>query len=261
MSLSCTCLCRCWQPSRVAASLRYAHKLGGLRPRIRVVIRAADSGGEGGTSDGNQPESISLVRRFPGVGFTFMLAGTLKIATYFALMSGTPNGLTRTAAGKISPYLMAPVGLGLAYLAKHIVDNGLHESKRFIQFLVAGSIFLYFFLAKLLYRYEGPLSDLFLRRPATNTADAYWAGRNAPLQARIDEVDARLNSERRAPSRVQQYQDLEFYEAAVDESGAAGSAAADEARPAPSRKARAARPATRARRTYLSSDGEMSEMR
>ncbi len=42
---------------------------------------------------------VSLVRRFPGVGYTFMLAGALKIMTVGWIATGAPRECVRTAAG------------------------------------------------------------------------------------------------------------------------------------------------------------------
>ena len=61
---------------------------------------------------------ISLTRQVPGVGYTFLLAGFLKIMTLGTLAVSAPNEATRTAFGKVSSYLLVPVGLGLAWFAK-----------------------------------------------------------------------------------------------------------------------------------------------
>jgi hypothetical protein len=60
---------------------------------------------------------ISLVRKFPGVGYTFVLAGFLKILTIGAVATTAPNDAVRTAAGEMSRYLLIPVGLGEVLLA------------------------------------------------------------------------------------------------------------------------------------------------
>lgn len=47
-------------------------------------------------SSGSQ---VSLVRRWPGAGATFMLAGFLKILTMGWLANSAPRGCVRTAFG------------------------------------------------------------------------------------------------------------------------------------------------------------------
>jgi hypothetical protein len=42
---------------------------------------------------------IALVRKFPAAGYTFVLAGFLKILTMGAVATGAPNDAVRTAAG------------------------------------------------------------------------------------------------------------------------------------------------------------------
>lgn len=63
---------------------------------------------------------MTLLTRFNGVGYTFVLAGFLKIVTLGGLASSAPTGMARTALGAASPYLMVPVGLGMAWVAKQV---------------------------------------------------------------------------------------------------------------------------------------------
>eukprot|EP00882_Tetradesmus_deserticola_P013467 GHRQ01014299.1.p1 GENE.GHRQ01014299.1~~GHRQ01014299.1.p1 ORF type:complete len:372 (+),score=132.58 GHRQ01014299.1:1568-2683(+) len=118
-------------------------------------------GGGGGAGGGNQ--SVALLTRFNGIGYTFVLAGFLKIVTVGGLAASSPVDTARTAFGKASPFLMVPVGLGMCWLAKQVVDSGLNESKRFLQYMVGVLVLLYFGLVKLLYKYE-PDSE-WVRRP------------------------------------------------------------------------------------------------
>jgi len=87
------------------------------------------------------------------VGYTFLLAGFLKIMTLGTLAVSAPNEATRTAFGKVSSYLLVPVGLGLAWFAKVAVESGLNESKKFLRWMVAILVIAYFVLAKLLFKY------------------------------------------------------------------------------------------------------------
>jgi len=89
---------------------------------------ASAAGGGGGGGGGGQ--AVSLARRVPGVEYTFLLAGALKIMTLGAVATGAPTDVARTVAGKYSPYLLVPVGLAAAWLAKTIADAGLQESRR-----------------------------------------------------------------------------------------------------------------------------------
>lgn len=63
---------------------------------------------------------MSLGRKIPGVGYTFLLAGMLKVLTLGGLAMSAPVEASRTAAGKVSSYLLVPVGLGMAWLAKQV---------------------------------------------------------------------------------------------------------------------------------------------
>lgn len=58
--------------------------------------------------------------RFNGIGYTFVLAGFLKIVTVGGLVISAPVDAARTAFGKASPYLMVPVGLGMCWVAKQV---------------------------------------------------------------------------------------------------------------------------------------------
>lgn len=95
---------------------------------------------------------VALLTRFNGVGYTFVLAGFLKVVTIGGLTLSAPVDTARTAFGKASPYLMVPVGLGLCWVAKQIVDSGLHESKKFLRYMVGVLALLYFGLVKLMYK-------------------------------------------------------------------------------------------------------------
>ncbi|KAG2437492.1 hypothetical protein HXX76_006141 [Chlamydomonas incerta] len=100
------------------------------------------------------PREISLTRRVPGVGYTFMLAGALKIMTVGWIATSAPRECVRTAAGQYAQFLLLPVGLLLCLIAKKIVDAGLHESKRFMAFVLGLTAVAYFGFYPLLYRYE-----------------------------------------------------------------------------------------------------------
>eukprot|EP00198_Chlamydomonas_reinhardtii_P008347 XP_001697684.1 predicted protein [Chlamydomonas reinhardtii] len=120
-----------------------------------VVVRA--SAGDGSAPMMPEPEGpreISLTRRVPGVGYTFMLAGALKIMTVGWIATSAPRECVRTAAGQYAQFLLLPVGLLLCLIAKKIVDAGLHESKRFMAFVLGLTAFAYFGLYPVLYRYE-----------------------------------------------------------------------------------------------------------
>jgi hypothetical protein len=64
------------------------------------------------------------MRRFQGPGYTFLLAGFLKIMTIGGLAASAPHEATRTAFGKVSAWLLVPVGLGMAWLAKQVGGAG-----------------------------------------------------------------------------------------------------------------------------------------
>eukprot|EP00775_Hariotina_reticulata_P003249 gene3249-3527_t len=88
-------------------------------------VGAASGGGGGGGVQGSPSAAVSsggsaggqsavaLLTRFNGIGYTFVLAGFLKIVTLGGLASSAPVDMARTTLGKASPYLMVPVGLGL----------------------------------------------------------------------------------------------------------------------------------------------------
>jgi hypothetical protein len=63
---------------------------------------------------------VALLTRFNGIGYTFVLAGFLKIVTVGGLAVSSPVDTARTAFGKASPYLMVPVGLGMCWVAKQV---------------------------------------------------------------------------------------------------------------------------------------------
>ncbi|KXZ49660.1 hypothetical protein GPECTOR_20g517 [Gonium pectorale] len=83
-----------------------------------------------------------------------MLAGALKIMTVGWIASGAPQGCVRTVAGQYAQFLLLPVGLLMCFIAKKIVDSGLHESRRFMALVLGITAFLYFGLYSVLYRYE-----------------------------------------------------------------------------------------------------------
>jgi hypothetical protein len=66
---------------------------------------------------------VALLTRFNGIGYTFVLAGFLKIVTLGGLASSAPVDMARTSLGKASPYLMVPVGLGLCWIAKQVNER------------------------------------------------------------------------------------------------------------------------------------------
>lgn len=70
---------------------------------------------------------MSLGRKIPGVGYTFLLAGMLKVLTLGGLAMSAPVEASRTAAGKVSSYLLVPVGLGMAWLAKQVSCRGVKK--------------------------------------------------------------------------------------------------------------------------------------
>jgi hypothetical protein len=96
--------------------------------------------------------TVALPRRLTGPGYTFLLAGFLKILTLGGLAASAPQDVARTAAGKASGYFLVPVGLAMAWLAKQITDAGLHESRRFLAWMTAALVLIYFALVKVLYR-------------------------------------------------------------------------------------------------------------
>jgi hypothetical protein len=67
---------------------------------------------------------VALLTRFNGIGYTFVLAGFLKIVTVGGLAMSSPVDTARTAFGKASPYLMVPVGLGMCWVAKQVGTAG-----------------------------------------------------------------------------------------------------------------------------------------
>jgi hypothetical protein len=67
---------------------------------------------------------VTLLSRFNGVGYTFVLAGFLKIMTVGGLSLSAPTDVARTAFGKATPYLMVPVGLGMCWIAKQVGEAG-----------------------------------------------------------------------------------------------------------------------------------------
>ncbi|EFJ44570.1 hypothetical protein VOLCADRAFT_106352 [Volvox carteri f. nagariensis] len=123
-------------------------RLCGRRHLLLVRASAEGSPAEEG------PREISLERRVPGAGYTFMLAGALKILTMGWVATGAPRECVRTAAGQYGQLLLIPVGLLLCLIAKKVVDAGLHESGRFMSFVLGITAFLYFGLYSVLYRYE-----------------------------------------------------------------------------------------------------------
>ncbi|KAG2438228.1 hypothetical protein HYH02_010929 [Chlamydomonas schloesseri] len=129
-----------------------------LRRPIRqgaVTVRASASDGSAPMMpEPEGPREISLTRRVPGVGYTFMLAGALKIMTVGWIATSAPRECVRTVAGQYAQFLLLPVGLLLCLIAKKIVDAGLHESKRFMAFVLGLTAFAYVGLYPVLYRYE-----------------------------------------------------------------------------------------------------------
>lgn len=72
---------------------------------------------------------VTLLSRFNGVGYTFVLAGFLKIVTVGGLSLSAPTDVARTAFGKATPYLMVPVGLGLCWVAKQVGEEALFGAR------------------------------------------------------------------------------------------------------------------------------------
>lgn len=95
---------------------------------------------------------VSLVTKLPGPGYTFILAGFLKIVTVGWVSTTAPTGAARTVLGQYSQYLLVPVSLLMCWVAKKVADAGLHENKRFMAGLVAGLVLLYFGLVRVLFR-------------------------------------------------------------------------------------------------------------
>ncbi|KAG2487623.1 hypothetical protein HYH03_013762 [Edaphochlamys debaryana] len=126
-----------------------------LRPlRAPLLVRASAGDGPPQMPEPQGPQEISLTRRIPGAGATFMLAGALKIMTVGWIASSAPRGCVRTAAGQYAQFGLLPVGLLLCVIAKWVVDNGLHESRRFMGVLLGITAFLYFGLYSVFYKYE-----------------------------------------------------------------------------------------------------------
>uniref|UniRef100_A0A383W8L9 Uncharacterized protein n=1 Tax=Tetradesmus obliquus TaxID=3088 RepID=A0A383W8L9_TETOB len=174
-------------------------------------VQRAAAGGGGGGGGGNQ--SVALLTRFNGVGYTFVLAGFLKIVTVGGLAASSPVDTARTAFGKASPYLMVPVGLAMCWVAKQVTDSGLHESKRFLQYMVGVLVLLYFGLVKLMFKYE-PDSE-WVRRPRPRLP-----GPMSDLRAQLGDKDLLAGAGALADSRSYQpdkpgrelYDDVAWYE-------------------------------------------------
>ncbi|GLI63616.1 hypothetical protein VaNZ11_006629 [Volvox africanus] len=137
---------------RLALARRQASRP--CRFNIRRPVLLVRASAEGPAAPDEGPQEISLVHRVPGAGYTFMLAGALKIMTLGWVVTGAPRECVRTVAGQYSQFLMIPVGLVLCLIAKKVVDAGLQESGRFMSFLLGITAFMYFGLYSVLYRYE-----------------------------------------------------------------------------------------------------------
>eukprot|EP00879_Flechtneria_rotunda_P002058 GHRR01002237.1.p1 GENE.GHRR01002237.1~~GHRR01002237.1.p1 ORF type:complete len:227 (+),score=99.70 GHRR01002237.1:1460-2140(+) len=129
------------------------------------------------------------------------------------LMTSAPVDMARTALGKASPYLMVPVGLGLCWVAKQVVDSGLHESKRFLQIMTGVLVVLYLGLVKLLYRYE-PRGEM-VRRPRPRLPGPLAEmraelGDKELLAGGADFADSRLYMPERLGKEL--YDDIAWYE-------------------------------------------------
>lgn len=156
---------------------------------------------------------MTLLSRFNGVGYTFVLAGFLKIMTVGGLTLSAPTDVARTAFGKATPYLMVPVGLGLCWIAKQVVDTGLNESKRFLQYLAVALVVAYFGLVKLMYKYE-PQTD-WVRRPRPR-----MPGQMAELRAQLGDrellaagdMDSARFYQADKPGSRELYDDVAWYE-------------------------------------------------
>lgn len=107
-----------------------------------------------GEQQNEGPKAASLALPRPSIGYTFALAGFLKILTMSTLLQSAPAGAIRSAAGEASQYLLVPGALLMAWVAKQIVDRGLQESPRFLAGLAGVCLCLYLGLYKVLYRYD-----------------------------------------------------------------------------------------------------------
>eukprot|EP00878_Enallax_costatus_P029494 GHUV01031985.1.p2 GENE.GHUV01031985.1~~GHUV01031985.1.p2 ORF type:complete len:102 (+),score=14.64 GHUV01031985.1:1226-1531(+) len=76
---------------------------------------------------------VALMTRFNGIGYTFVLAGFLKIVTVGGLVMSAPVDAARTAFGKASPYLMVPVGLALCWVAKQVGTSVMARRSKLIR--------------------------------------------------------------------------------------------------------------------------------
>ncbi|KAF8073017.1 rpsQ [Scenedesmus sp. PABB004] len=169
------------------------------------------AGGGGGGGGGGQ--TVALLRRYNGVGYTFVLAGFLKIVTVGGLAMSAPVDTARTAFGKASPYLMVPVGLAMCWFAQQVVETGLHENGKFLRYLVGTLVLLYLGLVKLMFKYE-PDSE-WVRRPRPRLP-----GPMAELRAELGDKDLLAGAGSLADSRSylperpsrDMYDDVAWYE-------------------------------------------------
>lgn len=185
------------------------------------------------------PKEVSLVRRVPGVGYTFILAGLLKIMTIGWIATSAPIECVRTAAGQYAQYLLLPIGMLLCFVAKRIVDSGLHENGRFMAFLLGSVALLYVCLPGILYRYEPRTYYAHKRLVAAaqqaRTADYRGSGADPRSKFIIQrQMEGQYDSRLRSPDAALAEAEARIPEGVLDagrNGGAAGAALAAARRP------------------------------
>ncbi|KAG1658642.1 hypothetical protein FOA52_006404 [Chlamydomonas sp. UWO 241] len=153
---------------------------------------------------------VALTPRMPGIGYTFVLAGFLKILTLGNVANNAPVDAVRTAFGEYSQFFLVPVGLLMCLVAKKVVDANLQENKKFLAALAAGCVFMYFAMYKLLYRV-----DVLLERPLAPRPN--MSGPMAEVRARAGDRDRTglmlKDSRTYGSSRIgEEANDLAYYE-------------------------------------------------
>jgi hypothetical protein len=97
----------------------------------------------------------------------------------------------------------------MCWVAKQIVDSNLHESKKFMAGLVAVLVFLYFFIYKLLFKYDVAVEMIRGPRPT-------MSGPMAEVRARAGDRDRSglmlRDSRSYETDKAGQYNDLAYYE-------------------------------------------------
>ncbi|GAX83280.1 hypothetical protein CEUSTIGMA_g10706.t1 [Chlamydomonas eustigma] len=195
-------------PALITVDHAFPHTSCRISKRLISMESAADGPSPSQNGD-DQPKAVALPRQLPSIGYTFVLAGFLKILTMFSLASSAPQDTVRTALGHTSQFLLVPGGLLMCWVAKLIVDSNLQESKKFMAGLVAVLVFLYFFIYKLLFKYDVAVEMIRGPRPT-------MSGPMAEVRARAGDRDRSglmLRDSRSYESdRVGQYNDLSYYE-------------------------------------------------